>query len=271
MRTFRAATLNIWSRFGPWEQRLASIRAGLSTHAPDVIGMQEVHRYAGFDQAVIVADGLGYHVAWAMASENRGFPVGNAVLSRWPILDERAIPLPAGGSDESRVLFYALLDAPFGKLPFFCTHLNWKLHHGHVRQLQVKTIADTVMDLAPVGRAFPPIIVGDFNAPPDADEIRFLKGLTSLGHARCVYFADAFEHANPYAAGSHGGATFSKTNPFAEPMREPERRIDYVFVRGPDEGQRGEPLEARVCFDRPHMGVFPSDHYGVIATITAGR
>ena len=67
------------------------------------------------------------------------------------------------------------------------------------------------------------------------------------------------------------GSTFSKGNPFAEPLREPERRIDYVFSRGPDDSQRGEPRDARVCFDRPYGAGFASDHFGVIATITAGR
>ena len=51
MRTFRAATLNIWSRFGPWEERLVGIRDGLRKLAPDVIGMQEVLRLPDFDQA----------------------------------------------------------------------------------------------------------------------------------------------------------------------------------------------------------------------------
>jgi len=32
---------------------------------------------------------------------------------------------------------------------------------------------------------------------------------------------------------------------------------------------RGEPLEARVCFDTPVNGAFASDHFGVIATISA--
>lgn len=267
MRTFRAGTLNIWNRFGPWEERLPAIREGLKTVAPDVIGLQEVLRCEGMDQGALVSEGLGYEVAWGMASENHGFPVGNAILSRWPILKQERIELPPGNSDETRILLYALIDAPFGKLPFFCTHLNWKLHHGHIRQLQVRGITDAVERLAPnVDGTFPPVVVGDFNAGPEADEIRFMKGHTGLG-GECVYFADAFE----LAGDGTPGATFSKTNPFAEPLREPERRIDYVFVRGPDDAQRGEPIEARVCFDRPHDGTFPSDHYGVVATITAGR
>jgi endonuclease/exonuclease/phosphatase family metal-dependent hydrolase len=266
MRTFRAATLNIWSQFGPWEQRLLSIREQLRSLSPDVIGLQEVLRAGALDQAALVSDGLGYEIAWGKASDNHGFPLGNAILSRWPIRRSELIPLPNGGTDESRSLVFAELESPFGSVPFFCTHLNWKLNHGHVRVLQVKAIVEAVSQLAPVGKTFPPVIVGDFNAEPDSDEIRYMRGLTGLG-GKCVYFADAFGVAGDGTL----GATFSKRNPFAEPLREPERRIDYVFVRGPDDAQRGEPAAAQVCFDQPYEGIFPTDHFGVIATITAGR
>jgi endonuclease/exonuclease/phosphatase family metal-dependent hydrolase len=265
MRTFRAATLNIWSRFGPWEERLVALRHGLRELAPDVIGMQEVLRDANLDQAALVSEGLGYAIAWGQASENHGFPTGNAILSRWPVARTEVIPLPNGGSDESRSVVFAELASPFGKVPAFCTHLNWKLHHGHVRQLQVKALAEAVERLAPL-EGFPPLVFGDFNAEPDSDEIRYLRGLTGLG-GPCVYFADAFGTAGDGSP----GVTFSKRNPYAGPLREPERRIDYIFVRGPDDAQRGEPREARVCFDQPHEGTFPSDHFGVVATITAGR
>ena len=90
------------------------------------------------------------------------------------------------------------------------------------------------------------------------------QGLTSLGQTS-VYFADTFGITG--AAGSPG-STFSRKNPFASVLREPDRRIDYVFVRGPDETGRGEPLDAQVCFDAPHEGNFASDHFGVIATIS---
>ena len=266
MRTFRAATINIWSRFGPWEARIPALRAELANVDADVVGMQEVLRFPGFDHAAVVSEGLGYHVAWGKASDNHGYPDGNAILSKWPIVKEHVFELPNGGSDESRSLLYALIDAPFGKLPFFCTHLNWKLHHSRVRQLQVHAVATAIEKLAPLDTGFPPVLVGDFNAPPDADEIRFLKGLHSIDD-QSVYFADSFE----LAGDGSPGATFAKSNPHAEPLREPDRRIDYVFVRGPDDAQRGEPLACNLCFDRPYDGMFPSDHYGVVATITAGR
>jgi endonuclease/exonuclease/phosphatase family metal-dependent hydrolase len=266
MRTFRAATLNIWGRFGPWEERLVAIREGLRAHAPDVIGLQEVLRFDGLDQAALVSDGLGYEVAWGKSSENYGFPTGNAILSRWPILRSEVIPLPNAGTDEDRSLLFAELDSPFGKVPFFCTHLNWKLSDGHVRVLQIRTVVEAVMRIAPVDRTFPPVLVGDFNAEPDSDEMRYMRGLTGLG-GRCVYFADAFLVGGDGTAGT----TFSKRNPFAELLREPERRIDYVYVRGPDSSHRGEPTDTHVCFDRPFEGTYPSDHFGVITTVTAGR
>ncbi len=267
MDSFRVATLNIWNRFGPWEERARAIRSALGALSADVIGLQEVLRSTDgdrLDQAAVLTSGLGYNVAWGIASENHGFPVGNAILSRWPILRSSVHPLPDGGSDESRSMVFAELDSPFGKIPFFVTHLNWKLNHGHVRQLQVRFIAELVHELAPV-EGFPPVLVGDFNAEPDSDEIRFLRGLTALG-GPSVYFADAFGVSGDGSA----GITFARRNPFAAMVREPDRRLDYIFVRGPDDRFRGEPLEARLCFDAASEGVFPSDHFGVTARISVG-
>jgi len=268
MKTFRVATLNIWNRFGPWEQRLAAIRAGMAALAPDVIGLQEVVRLdAGegdaLDQAAAIGDGLGYHSAYSRARDERYY--GNAVLSRWPITRSRVYELPRGGTDERRTLLSAEIESPFGPMPFFVTHLNWKFDEGHVRAAQIREIVLRVESVAR-GASFPAIVVGDFNAEPDADEIRFMRGLTTLGGhggGKSVYFQDAYA----IAGDGSPGYTYARSNPFAATLREPDRRIDYVFVHGRDDRFRGEPLEAKVCFDAPVDGTFPSDHYGVIATL----
>jgi endonuclease/exonuclease/phosphatase family metal-dependent hydrolase len=110
----------------------------------------------------------------------------------------------------------------------------------------------------------PPILCGDFNAEPDADEIRYLSGFTTL-EGRSVYFADCFR----VAGDGSNGHTFCRRNPYAASVREPDRRIDYIFVRGPDKQGRGEPLTCRVVFDQPNAdGVFASDHFGVLAEIS---
>ena len=101
---------------------------------------------------------------------------------------------------------------------------------------------------------------------PDADEIRFLTGL-SVQEGRSVHFADAWV----YGGDGSPGTTFDPRNDYACKNREPPRRIDYIFVRGPDAELRGEPLLAKVVFNTsestPDGTLWPSDHFGVYAEI----
>lgn len=260
--TLRVATLNVWNRLGPWEQRRELVRKGIRELSPDIMGLQEVIRMkaelGGFDQLAEIADGLGYQSAYGRHTSGAEWSNGNAILSRWPIKETDVFPL--SGTDENRCVTYALVAAPFGDVPFFTTHLNWMLHEGHVRQIQVRELTDFVARRAPIG-GFPPVVCGDFNAEPDADEIRFMRGLTGLG-GKCVYFADCFG-----ITGEGPGYTFARRNPYAAVCKEPNRRIDFIFVRGPDEKGRGEPLASKVCFDQPEGDVWPTDHFGVTATL----
>jgi len=266
MTDLRVLTLNIWNRLGPWEERLVAIRETLAAEAPDIIGLQEVITTPfgdELDQGKAIAAGLGYEVAFGR-SHGEGFSFGNGVLSRWPIVRSEVFALPGGEETEPRSLLCAEIDAPFGRLAFFVTHLAWRFHEGAVRQAQAVACAEKVASWSARG-GLPSILVGDFNADPEADEIRYLKGLTALGRPRCVYFADAFGVAGGGGAGA--GVTFSKENPFAATLHEPDRRIDYVFVQRFNDDPRGEPIAARVCFNQPVKGVFPSDHFGVMATL----
>src|SRR5262249_12332200 len=141
MQTLRVATLNIWNRGGPWEERLVAIRAGVQELAPDLMGLQEVlHPTAGEgpDQAKLIAEGLGYSVAYGAAWAAGGIEFGNAALSRWPIARTEVFRLPSVETEESRCLLFAEIEAPYGRVPFFITHLNWKFHEGYVREAQVK-------------------------------------------------------------------------------------------------------------------------------------
>ena len=56
MDRLRVATLNVWNRQGPWEERLRLIRRGLSACSPDLIGLQEVLRHDSdpLDQARLI-------------------------------------------------------------------------------------------------------------------------------------------------------------------------------------------------------------------------
>ena len=266
MDRLRLLTVNIWNRQGPWERRLPLLRDGIRALAPDLVGLQEVLHLegAGPDQAQDIAEGLGYQTVFgrAWAIWGGALDLGNALLSRWPIVEVENWALPVlDASEESRALLYALVDAPFGRVPVFVTHLSWRFHASDERALQIRAIDDRIRDVAPVD-GVPPILMGDFNAEPDADEIRFLRGLTALG-GRSTYWADCFG-----IAGEGIGHTWSRRNAYALAEREPSRRIDYIFTRGPDRQKRGEPLAARVVLDQPHDGVWPSDHFGVYAEMS---
>lgn len=260
---WRVATLNIWNRSGPWDRRLPLIRDGLASLDADVIGLQEVLGFTGMaSQAHAVAEGLGWNVfvadAWQLGG---GLTLGNAILSRHPLQDTRTLVLPSPPEIDTRCVAFARVELPHGPMPVFVTHLTFQLHLGHVRCAQVRALADHVKRLAPVDGP-PPVVVGDFNAEPDADEIRFLRGLTPLG-GDSVYFADS------WLAGEGAGHTYDRRNTYALRSRESSKRIDYVFVRGPDRHLRGEPIAARLGLDSPVDGVWASDHFAVVADIYA--
>jgi endonuclease/exonuclease/phosphatase family metal-dependent hydrolase len=261
----RVVTLNIWNRQGPWGRRLALIREGLAALGPDLVGLQEVLCLpgAGPHQAEEIAAATGHHVVYGEAWKVMGGPLsfGNALLSRWPILEHQVIDLPIDDGAEGRAMIYAVCDAPGGRLPVYVTHLSWELHQAHSRARQVRAIDDHAQAHLEKGM-LPAILMGDLNAEPDSDEMRFLRGLTALG-GRGTYWADCFG-----LVGQGPGYTFARDNGFAAELGEPSRRIDYVFVRGPDRAHRGEPLAARVVLEQPREGVWPSDHYGVYAEIS---
>jgi endonuclease/exonuclease/phosphatase family metal-dependent hydrolase len=264
MHRLRIITINIWNRQGPWERRLPLLEEGLAALDPDLVGLQEVLRLDGTgDQAQELAAPLGLVPTYGEAMRIMDGPLGmgNALLSRWPVVESRVFPLPVTRAAEARSLLYALVSSPRGPLPVYVTHLTWELHLGDERARQVRAIDDFVRQSRP-REALPALLLGDFNAEPDSDEIRFLRGLTSLG-ARSTYWADCFG-----VVGQGPGFTYSRANAYARVLREPSRRIDYVFVRGPDRDGRGEPLVARVVLDRPSGSDWPSDHFGVYVEVS---
>ncbi|MEP7051228.1 MAG: endonuclease/exonuclease/phosphatase family protein [Pseudomonadota bacterium] len=278
MTELRVATLNVWNKSGPWLSRLPLIRQELSRLQPEIVGLQEVLRFQPDsaadaplttlnDQATEIAAGFGFQLAYSVASDwGNGLKFGNALLSKHPIIAEQSFQLPGIESGETRSLLYALCDTPHGALPVFVTHLNWKLHHGAVRQRQVKFIAERIAELSPIaGPNLPPVLMGDFNAAPEADEIRYLTGLCAQD-GKTVFFADAWVFA-----GEGPGYTFDRANPYAAKGREPSRRIDYIFVRGPDRQFRGEPLRVELAFHTVDKSgaepVWPSDHFGLFADL----
>ncbi len=265
----RILSWNLWWRYGAWQERRRVIVAELRRVDPDICGLQEVWADPEDNLAASVAHELGLHYAYAPSPVPQKWQhrigdatigIGNAVLSRWPIIESDVRRLPAGDEpDEGRVGLYARIQSPSGSIPFFTTHLNTPWGQSALRQQQVRVIAEFVREKE---GDFPPILTGDFNAMPDYDEIRCLVGKT-VPAAPGFVLLDAWSYARPLEP----GWTWDRRNPHVAATLEPDARIDYVFVGLPGGDGRGHILDAELIGCESVDGVWPSDHFGVLALL----
>ena len=263
----RVLTWNIWWRFGPWEARRPAIAATLARLDADVICLQEVWEEGDVSFAEELAAGLGFHPAFGARLDIDGVRFGNAVLSRWPIVGSDVLALPADKLvEELRTCVRADIDGPRGPLQVFSTHLNWRFDQSATRQDQVRSICRFIASSRPEeGRAYPPILCGDFNAEPESDEIRFLSSLAALD-GRTTFYQDAWRVAGD---GTPGFTQDWRTNPIAAGLNVHRKRIDYVFVGDPYTrvGNAGRVLTAELAFHTERTGVMASDHAGLVVDI----
>ncbi len=267
-------TINFWGVQAPLETRLDLAKRQLGELAPDVIGMQEVRPVeggrGGRTTADEIADALGMHrvyeVAVAWDAEGAGAAAtageeGLAILSRHPIAEHRVTRLPDARPKEARILLSARVEHPAGSIWCHTTHLHFRLDDGAARERQVVAIDDAIRALRSDA---PQLLCGDFNATPDHDEIRFLRGLTTLAHRR-THYQDAWIRCHP----SEPGLTWSAENEQTRALRslDIDRRIDYAFVTTRHKDGRGTVRDARVVLTERQKGVCASDHYGVLARV----
>lgn len=260
----RVLTLNIWNTSGGWRARRGAVVALVRRCEPDVVCLQEVLANERGNQAEWLAAELGgWSVAYAGSPLDAvGGLFGNAVLSRRPITERASAALPHVPDEHD--LPRLALHARTGGVDVFCTHLAWQLHDAALRERQVRALVDFVAERADPAAPVGPVVAGDLNAEPDSTAVRYLSGLATLdGHS--TYLQDAWR-----LAGDGGpGVTWSNANPHAALDGEADKRIDYVFsgFHGPALG--GRPVECRVVGDAPVEGVWPSDHFGVLAVLNA--
>jgi endonuclease/exonuclease/phosphatase family metal-dependent hydrolase len=267
----RVLTWNLWWRFGPWRQRRDAIAAVLADVQPDICGLQEVWAGRGEHQAALLAEQLGMHWSWSPSPAPErwqariGDPtmrIGNAILSRWPITAQAAQPLPAEPvADDGRTVLFARIQTPSGPLPFFTTQLTSTIGQSAVRCRQVESLCRFVA--AHAGPGFPPVVTGDLNAEPDADEVRLLGGHKTAPVVPGLVLVDAWSYADPMTP----DWTWDRRNPYVAATGEPSARIDYLLVGLPTTTGAGQVRSVRLIGDRPVDGVWPSDHAGVLAEL----
>ena len=173
--------------------------------SPDIVGLQEVRgegenpRYT--KQAETLAEKVGMKFAFAPAfTVPHGGLYGNALLSRFPILSVRNIPIPVpetGYYCEPRCILRAVIDIGV-PVTVFVTHFGLTPPEAeNASAAAVEALSST---------STPKILMGDFNLTPESpviDPIRITMADT----------ADVFE--KPL---------------LSFPSDAPNQKIDYIFV-----------------------------------------
>lgn len=295
----RLVTLNLWGTSAPLPRRMSLALRQLRALDPDVIALQEVRPVGEMAAAVassigaevsptsttaeVLGAALAMHVRYEVAVRwgADAYPgavageEGLAILSRYPVRETRVLALPEARPNDARILLSAQLDTPAGPIWVHTTHLHYRLDDGVARERQVLAVDEA---LRAMGRGLtdaPQLLCGDFNAEPDSDEIRFLRGLTTLGQRR-THFQDAWLRCHREAQRGDGpaqGITWSSENEHTRPLRslDIDRRIDYVMVTSRKRDGRGTVRRCEVVMtEREGEGadsVCASDHFGVLAEV----
>lgn len=236
----RLACFNIWHNQGDWPARLALLTQALRATNADVIGLQEVLEDANVglpNQARTIAEALGgYEVHFSSVDAERGpRRYGNAILSRLPVLAQdwkKLEPL-----DDYRTAIRARVDLGGRPVDIVNTHLA---HQADAQAVRARQIAD-LMGWIPTDGT-PLIVMGDFNAVQED------SGLNALTGPR--FFSALPRNSVDTTLNPAKGHTL--------------RVIDHIFA----EAAHFAPVEAHRIGDQAVNGEYPSDHFGVAATVS---
>jgi endonuclease/exonuclease/phosphatase family metal-dependent hydrolase len=164
----RVMSYNIHSAYNvAGGQDLEAIASVIEDSEADIIGLQEISRTrlmdGGADMPTWLAGRLDMEMVFAGTEE----PIwGNAILSRYPILDSGYQALPREDSLIGRGVLWARIDVGEEKpLLVVVTHLHHLAEDSHVRLAQVPLILDFLENESQF------ILLGDFNATPDSPEM----------------------------------------------------------------------------------------------------
>ena len=288
MAKLRVATINVGSFFeANWDDRKFEVVAWLDKVDADVVCLQEVWQdIDAVNTATWVAErsSINYHsffgghpIAWK-EREKPDFRFGSAILSRWPIDVSHAWALPIADNPEDPIVGtmpWELVHAHTGGLDVYTAHLAAAPVHGRHRRVQVMKIDDLIketrgdrdefLDYPAPRQHMPAILTGDFNAEPESDEMRWLRGHTVIND-RTTFFQDAWRVAGD---GGPGITQDWRTHPLSANLNVHRKRIDYVYVGDPfmRAGDAGRILNAELIADSPLTGIQASDHMGLLVEI----
>lgn len=204
--------------------------------AADVVLLQEVDRGTTrsgvVDQPTLLSRRTGLRMAFGRSLVYQGGDYGIAILSRWPIISQRTVPLPvdppqerSGSSHEPRVALHATIAAPAGNLDVINTHIDASRDDRWRRQeiATVLAIADSTSGMLLLG--------GDLNSTPESE---VQQAVVSRG------LRDAWTTCG---AADSAGHTY--------PADSGVKRIDYLYFRADVSCASAEVIATRASDHRP--------------------
>jgi endonuclease/exonuclease/phosphatase family metal-dependent hydrolase len=234
----RVMTFNIHNGFDTqgW-LGLEAIARTIEQQQPDVVALQEAARGWVIDGSTDALSWLSLRLDMPFVWDPTAGPLwGNAILSRFPVIQSETFPLPTADLLLRRGFVRARLDVGRGQtLDVLATHYHHVMDGSAVRVQESQVIVDA---WAGAPRT---VIAGDMNAVPGDPEIEMLRA-AGLVEAVAV-------------AGLTPGYTFDSTKPY--------QRIDYIWL-SPDLAGGGYGTSVR---DVVITTGGASDHLGIAATL----
>lgn len=195
--------------------------------APDVAGLQEVHRHGwqsrGRDQAAELERATGMKLFFGRSFGSGEREYGNAILTRGEIVGGRVEPLPGRG--EPRSLLVSTVDVDGFRMQACVTHLSaWGRLGSKKRLAQAQAVAAALEKAT-----LPLVLTGDFNSTPTSEELRVFHNGSVV---TSCFVADVVTH------------------------RATKKCLDYIFA-----GNGWTIRDARVLENGP------SDHWPIVAEL----
>ena len=183
---------------------VSQIAAEIEAVQPDLVSLNEVDSHTlrtRVDEPAYLAEATGLHVVYGPNLIYDGGPFGNAILTRYPVVESHNLRLPGTFGLEPRGLLTAIVIVDGRRVAFSSTHLTEGSDGRQSRLLQALAVARALHSMAA-----PTILAGDLNSDSTDVPGRILRRR----------LLDAQEEG-----GTGLGDTFPEANPSS--------RFDYIF------------------------------------------
>jgi endonuclease/exonuclease/phosphatase family metal-dependent hydrolase len=169
----------------------------------DVIALQEVSRgwliWGGLDMLAWLTQRLELPYISGPTADAQW---GNAILSRYPVVESHLILLPPDDLVLQRGYIRAEIDIGGGRISMLATHFHHAPGDDEIRELQASVI------LAGIPAGEPSLLLGDLNARPDSEAMRILAEAGLINVAAAIGDPPTYTY---YAA-------------------SPDHQIDYIWI-----------------------------------------